>query len=232
MALDLFGNPLPPRKRRRDRSRYLRRIDMATLNSILTTVSTTSQWNIPVVQPNHYTETPTRFMSFAEIKSIEDLSDVCCHFYVDDWRFVRVFDYPDDMIPILRNCMYVICPDFSQLIGWPRFACFSNSCWNKAIGAYWQMNGVNIVPNITWNYPDSYKYSVTGWPKGGMIAINSKGCLDTDESVYYWEQGYNFVLNEINPNKILRCGPIMPNEDISRSVFFSTNYIDRIRNGR
>lgn len=234
ISLDLFGNEIPPKKSKRtDCGRiYKRKIDLATLESVLVSVPTVEPLGIPSLAPNNFTEIPKHFVGFSNINGIVDLGTICCHFYEADYRFVRVLDLPDKYIPMLKKCMYVVAPDFSQRIGWAKFACFANSCWNKAIGAYWQMSGVRVLPNLTWTVKSSYDYSLAGIPQGGMVAINSTGCQKSDHSKYIWRKGYEFLVKNIAPSSILRYGPKMPYEDESISHYYVSEHLNRMHHGR
>lgn len=105
-----------------------------------------------------------------------------------------------------------------------------NSYWNKAITSYWQNNGVNIYPNVTWNLPNSYEYSVAGLPKRSVIAINSLGALNSNFTVSSWLNGYYFMVKELQPIWILRYGPKINGEIEEISSYLPNVQLQIMRN--
>ena len=58
------------------------------------------------------------------------------HFYIDDYRFERIWKDPDRYLPILQRFDGVITPDFSLYSDMPRAMQIWNTYRNRAI-AYW-----------------------------------------------------------------------------------------------
>lgn len=77
-------------------------------------------------------------------------------FYEPDVNFARILHNPKRYVEPLKKFSCVVGPDFSQKIGMNSFICFCNSWWNKALTAYYQSQGVVMVPNVTWSIPSSY----------------------------------------------------------------------------
>ena len=107
----------------------------------------------------------------------------------------------------------------------------SNNYWNKVFTAYWQNQNVNIYPNVSWSLPDSYEYSIAGLPRRSVIAINSMGVLKENFSKSIWLDGYNYMLDGLDPTCILRYGPKIFGEDESRSIYLENKQINLLRNG-
>lgn len=193
-------------------------------------LSTAGKEQMPVLEP--FTGAiPDRFLPFGEAYSKKD-TNCGVHFYIEDSQFARVFNYPDKYIPFLRECMAVVGPDLSQYINMPYPVRIANSYYNRALAAYWQQNGVRIIPNVTWSLPDSYAYSFAGLPHESVIAINCNGILSHDVSKYIWYQGYEKALSTLNPTYIIRYGARMPIEKEDISIYYCNERLKALRNGR
>jgi hypothetical protein len=70
-------------------------------------------------------------------------------------------------------------------------------------GAFWQDQGQNVIPTISWGLPNSFEFCFSGVEKGSMVAIGMVGCKHSKESFL---DGYNEMLRIIEPSKILCFG--------------------------
>lgn len=190
--------------------------------------------SIPIIKPYdvdvQFVRSQSQLLDFNKLNSATSY-DRIVSFYMNDYLFARLLNNPEKYISRLKLFRYVITPDFSQLLGMPEFQLFNQNCWNKAMAAYMQLNGVNIIYNVTWSIPDSYEYAFTGIPKGSPIAINCTGIKSSAVSMYLWRQGYQEALRIIRPRLILRYGDKLPGEREDISVYFANSNIARVRNG-
>lgn len=154
------------------------------------------------------------------------------HFYLNDKEFTRILTYPEKYLEILKNFKSVISPDFSQYIDMPSPMRFYHCFLNRAFAAYWNNNGINVIPNVTWSTPDSYDYSFTGIEKNGIIAINCTGVKKAGYSKYLWLQGYKEAVKRLEPRHIIRYGEKMPGEYEEISTYFENENYKLLNNGR
>lgn len=186
---------------------------------------------VPVIQPTDIDEIPTAMIAFSKAVSSKSFNKTV-HFYESDRSFARIMHNPMKYVAILNRFKYVISPDFSQHLDMPKFLCMQNSWWNNAFGAYWQSQGIKVIPNVTWSRPESYFYAFTGIPKQGIVAINCTAIKGNPMSRYFWMKGYEAAISALDPKLIIRYGDKMPNEDESRSIYFENENLKRLMNGR
>lgn len=190
---------------------------------------------IPIVKcysvDKEYIRSKNSLLDFTRAISSTNYDEIV-HFYLNDNQFVRVFNNPGKYIDILKRYRYVITPDCSQYIYMPQLQRMSHSFWNKAIAAYWQELGINIIYNVSWSCPESYDYAFAGLPKGCVIAINCTGIIGCSASKYLWQKGYNEAIARLEPSLIIRYGDKMSNERDDISVYFDNTNLINLRNGR
>lgn len=187
---------------------------------------------MPILQPlDSNINLPNRLMEFS-LAYTKQCTDCIIHFFTDDRRFLRLIRNPEKYLPFLRKCPAVIEPDLSQFADMPYPMRQAHAWLNRAIAAWLQTKGVNIIQNITWSLRDSYGYSLTGRAKNTVIAVNSTGILKHDFSQYLWKEGYKNVVLPLKPTKILRYGDKMPNEMTDISVYFENPNFRNLRYGR
>lgn len=158
--------------------------------------------------------------------------DTVVVFYEPDTKFARILHNPKRYVEALKRFACVVGPDFSQKIGMNPFVNFHNHWWNMALTAYFQSQGVPMIPNVTWSNPASYSYAFVGIPKNSVIAINCTGIKGNHAAMYLWRKGYEEALRVLEPILIIRYGDKMPGEREGISVYFENINLKNLRNGR
>lgn len=173
---------------------------------------------------------PNRIVAFDEAYTKKD-TDCIVHFYENDRRFMRLFHNPMKYLGFLKKCAVVIGPDLSQLAYMDEKSRYFHAWHNRAMSAWLQQNGVNLIPNVTWSRRDSFKYSYLGMPKHSIIAVNCTGIYGHDVSMYMWREGYKNVALPLEPSIIIRYGDKMPDENQRITLHFDNERLNRLRHG-
>ena len=194
-------------------------------------IDSTAPFPMPKVHKVNPFELPNIAIPFSKAlyKSNKDLVVV---FYEPDINFARILHNPKRYVEPLKRFACVVGPDFSQKIGMNKFVNFHNHWWNMALTAFYQSQGVRMIPNITWSDPASYSYSFVGIPKHSVIAINCIGIKGNHAAKYLWRKGYEEAIKVLEPVLIIRYGDKMPGEREDISVYFENINLKNLRNGR
>lgn len=172
---------------------------------------------------------PTSLIPFNAALTAKDYNQ-CVHFFIDDYQFERVWNKPERYVEMLNKFDCVIAPDFSQYTDMPYPQRIWNNYRGKLIGSWLQLQGINVIPNVTWSLPDSYDFCFDGIPQRSVIAINSTGVARWGYSRFLWRKGYEKAISRLNPIAIVRYGEKIAGEDESRSVYFYNERIKMLRN--
>lgn len=190
-------------------------------------------YSIPVLDGT--TSIPKELISFNEARAIYNHGKevyACVHFFIPDVLFNCLFNSTLSYVSLMQSFKQIIAPDQSILIGMSQEEQAKSVYNNRAFAYLCQLNGVEVIPNVSWAEPRTYDLCFTGQPQNSVIAINSKGILHDPRSVYFWLKGYEEALKRLNPTFILRCGPKIPGEDESISKYYPNPVIERLRHGR
>lgn len=225
---ELFIRPKPRKERQ---SHYRAHIASICYPEISRGLIKTGPFDMPVIRPNNIIPMVSDTTPFDRITSKSSNRDSIVIFYINDDRFANRLTHPWDYTAALQQYHGVIAPDLSMYIDMDYPERLSNNYWNKVFTAYWQNRGVNIYPNVSWSLPDSYGYCAAGWPRRSVIAINSMGVLKENFSQAVWLDGYNYMLNALEPTCILRYGPKIFGEDESRSIYLENKQLNLLRYG-
>lgn len=128
------------------------------------------------------------------------------HFYLDDYQFLRVWNNPDRYMEILKKFRAVCTPDFSQYTDMPVAMRIYNHYRKHWLGAYWQMNGINVIPTICWSDKESFEWCFDKEPTNAIISISSVGTQANEKTRELFNQGCREAIKRLNPKEILWYG--------------------------
>ena len=160
---------------------------------------------IPVIHPSN--QLPNRLISFSKAMRTDD-HDQWIHFYEDDCSFERVWNRPNYYLPKLKQFNGVITPDFSLYRDMPLVMQQWNTYRGKALGHWWQTQGINVLPNVRTADERSFAFSCCGVPSNTPICVGTHGCLRYHEDRELFKEGLEYVLNRLTPSHIIFYGAV------------------------
>ena len=105
---------------------------------------------------------------------------------------------------MLKKFAYILSPDFSQYVDFPPAVQIYNHYRNLWLAKYWQTcYNIIVVPTVMWGFDDTYDWCFDGYPVGGIVAVSNVGLAEDADMKAMFEQGYNEMLERLNPSKIL-----------------------------
>lgn len=217
---------LPPDNMDNSRSR-----DCDILNrSICEQLSFTGKYQMPVVKANK-ASIPKQIRALYRLTG-KAIIQVVPHFYTSDNHFEALWTYPRKFIELLRRFPAVISTDFSIYLELTVNHKLWNIFRNKVMAAWWQLCGIEVIPNVSWTTDLSLACSFDGWPKHTMIAVNSTGIGTNQRCRHNWLDGYNAMLDVLAPTHILRYGARIEGEREDISTYYPNDNQIEARNGR
>ena len=166
----------------------------------------TGIYSIPRLTPEHITA--DHFIGFNYAKTCKQPDNYGLHFFVDDYQFTRVWSNPDAYLELLSKFKLVCTPDFSTYTDFPRAIQIYNHYRKHWLGAYWQYNGIAVIPTISWSDRASYEWCFDGEPIGGTVAVSSVGTQINKESRKLFLDGYKEMLTRLQPSLIYFYGNV------------------------
>lgn len=147
---------------------------------------------------------PKRMIGFNYARS-RYIGDACVHFFLDDYQFERVWRFPT-RYGYLRRAQCVCTPDFSLYKDFPYELCRWNNYRSYALGAWWQSQGLTVIPTLQWMDVDSYGWCFKYVPKGGTVAVCAKGSQRTKEHRRAFAYGLSNAIEICKPKRVLLLG--------------------------
>lgn len=125
------------------------------------------------------------------------------HFFVEDYRFNGIYNNPCRTLNKYSQYKFLLSPDFSTYSDMNLWRQLESVAKNRWVGAFWQNQGLNVVPTISWGLPQSYEFCFDGVEKNSIVAIGMIGCKQTK---LHFMRGYNAMLEKIQPSAIICFG--------------------------
>lgn len=177
------------------------------LYSLFYELPTVGKYSMPLIQPI-YRAKFFNLLQFNYAKTCKNPGEYHLSFYIDDYQFERVWNEPQKNLELLKKFKGVIGPDFSLYRDFPMILNIYN-CWrNKMLMAYWQANGIEVIPNVTWGDESTYEWCFDGLPKNSIVAVSSNGCAKEVEARKLFLKGFNEMKRRLFPRKIILVGAI------------------------
>lgn len=165
------------------------------------------EYGIPLLKPTTFSG-DCDFLPFSEALRCGNRAGKGCHFFLDDYRFNRLWTSVDRYLPILAAFDWVMTPDFSTYADFPKAIQIYNHYRKHWVGAYLQEAGVQVIPTISWSTPDSFAWCFDGEPVGGTVAVSSVGTQQRREAKALFLAGYAEMVKRLRPESILFYGDV------------------------
>jgi hypothetical protein len=166
-------------------------------------------YGIPLVPP--FTGDPPAWLwpYGARITTREPVPGGAVHFYLDDYRFERVWSRPLDTLPGIQRAGMALTPDFSLYRDWPLALQLFNTYRSRWCGAFWADHGVAVIPAVSWSSPASYPFAFAGLPPGSVVAVSARGFRDPAARPLF-AHGYRALVDHVHPALVLIYGRLPP----------------------
>lgn len=164
-------------------------------------VKCVGKFGMPLIQKQDIDPYMIRFINFADTKR-NDVENAhrTVHFFTYDWLYNKVYDDYENQLDVLKQYKAVLSPEFSIYTDMPIALQIYSTFKNRWCGAYWQKNGITVIPTICWGDERSFDFCFDGIEQGSIVAV----------STYYMEnlgedfmQGYDRMLKIINPKAVI-----------------------------
>lgn len=158
---------------------------------------------MPTINPCD--EVPGGLLPFNYAKTNED-TEKWIHFFVDDYQFERLWNRPRAYLDLIKRFDGALTPDFSLYMDMPLPMQRWNEYRRRALGNWWQRNGVSVIPTLSWSDERSYGFCFGGLPRGATYAVSTVGVKGDDAAMGAWKAGMAEAVRRLEPRRVLLYG--------------------------
>lgn len=167
---------------------------------------------IPIIRAPKKIIIPPALTPFTMRNRIMNMKEMIC-FNEMDPNFSDVLRNPNYYLGDFKKYGGIISLDCSLYRNAPLAVQLTNIYKSRAIGSYYQRNGVYVVPFVRWG--DRYTYTTEYFPekiaflgveKHSIVAIGTYGCINTREDKIYFKEGLKEMIKTLEPKVVLVYG--------------------------
>ena len=176
---------------------------------IFNPVNVTGHFDIPVIHGVH--DVPDlKWITFNHARSMDGWhKDTGVMFYIHDYQFSAVWNQAQKYVPLFQRFGAVMAPDFSYYTDMPTALQIYNHYRRMWCAAYWQANGIKVVPCICWSDGKSFDWCFDGQPTESIVSVSTVGTQRYADSMELFRNGYERMIDFLRPSKVLVYGRIL-----------------------
>jgi hypothetical protein len=159
------------------------------------------RWGIPTVRKQNIDLENLELIAYSDTKP-NDIRNCHkgVHFFVDDYRFDGIYRHPEKSLAKLSQYKFLLTPDFSTFPEMDMWRQIESVGMNRWCGAYWQSQGLVVIPTISWSLFPSYDFCFAGVEQGSVVAVSTLGCRGCRHGFL---AGYHAMYQRISPPAVI-----------------------------
>lgn len=166
--------------------------------------------DFPVCPGSDFDEETINGVPFDRIESTRGLKleHEFLTFYVHDKRFCGFEHEPQRKLGLIRKFKGVIGTDNSPYWDMPLVQQKYNIYLNRKMDCFFWKNGINLIQNVCWSDPNSFKFCFDALQPGKTYAISSHGVSKDRRLRLYFMDGLHEMIRRLHPKAVVFHGPI------------------------
>lgn len=159
------------------------------------------KYGIPLIKKQAIDLDKIKLWNFTKTKLNDDENtDKTIHFFTYDWMFESVYEKPEKAMEKLDQYYALLTPEFSTYKDMPLARQLDSVFKNRWCGAYWQKQGMRVIPTISWGSIPCMEFCFDGVEKGSVVAVSTYTREDNKKGFML---GYNKMMEIISPSAII-----------------------------
>ena len=130
-----------------------------------------------------------------------------------------MFEKPEQALEKLDGYYALLTPEFSTYKDMPLAVQLWSTFKNRWCGAFWQKQGMRVIPTIAWGTPPSFNFCFDGVEQNATVAVSTYGSENNERG---FMAGYNKMLEVLRPSAIICYGE--PFDNMKGNVKFISPY--------
>ncbi len=176
------------------------------------------KYDIPLIKKQEIDSDKIQLLGYTKTKMNDNENkDKSIHFFMHDWKFDNVYDKPEKALEKLDQYYALLTPEFSMYYDMPLARQIDSVFKSRWCGAFWQSQGMLVIPTMLWGTERSYEFCFDGVEEGSVVAVSTYAREPYKKDFMV---GYNKMLEVVKPSAIICYGE--PFEEMEGNI----KYID------
>lgn len=162
------------------------------------------KYGIPLIKRQNIDLDKIELLAFTKTKhNDEENQNKTIHFFTYDWNFQSVYEKPEESLEKLDQYYALLTPEFSTYKDMPLARQIDSVFKNRWCGAFWQKQGMIVIPTISWGSIPCLEFCFDGIERGSVVAVSTYTREDNKDDFML---SYNKMLEIIEPSAIICYG--------------------------
>ena len=162
------------------------------------------KYGMPLIKKQNIDIDKIELLSYLKTKKEDnDNKSKTIHFFTYDWNFENVYEKPEIALEKLDQYYALLTPEFSTYKDMPLAKQIDSVFKNRWCGAFWQKQGMLVIPTISWGSYDCFDFFCDGAEKGSVVAVSTYTREDNKKG---FMEGYEIMMKKIKPSAIICYG--------------------------
>lgn len=163
------------------------------------------KYGMPLIKKQNIDLDKIELLSFLKTKSEDnENTNKTIHFFTYDWNFESVYDKPDIALEKLDQYYALLTPEFSTYKDMPLARQIDSVFKNRWCGAFWQKQGMLVIPTVSWGSYGCFEFFCDGIEEGSVVAVSTYTREDNKKG---FMEGYEIMYDKIKPSAVVCYGP-------------------------
>ena len=166
-------------------------------------------FEMPVIKRPRKLVIPDNLVPFSKMDKADPKAFAVCE-YENDTEFKDILVNPNEYIDVLKEYQGFIAPDCSVYRDMPLAIQITNIYRSRAIGYFFQKQGVYVIPCVRWGDERTYtkrvlpeRVAFLGVAKSSIVSVGSYGQLKDRVNRYFFEAGMDAMMETLEPRIVL-----------------------------
>ena len=165
---------------------------------------TVGKYGMPLIKKQEIDLEKIELLAFTKTKfNDEENRNKTIHFFTYDWNFESVYEKPEEALEKLDQYYAILTPEFSTYKDMPLARQIDSVFKNRWCGAFWQKQGVLVIPTVSWGSIPCMEFCFDGIEKGSVVAVST---YTREDNKAGFMLGYNKMIEIIEPSAVICYG--------------------------
>lgn len=166
------------------------------------------KYGIPLIRKQNIDLDKIQLLGYLKTKSNDtENSNKTIHFFTYDWNFESVYEQPEQALEKLDQYYALLTPEFSTYKDMPLARQIDSVFKNRWCGAFWQKQGMLVIPTVSWGSYGCFEFAFDGIEEGSVVAVSTYTREDNKRG---FMEGYEKMMDKIKPSAIICYGTPFP----------------------
>ncbi len=162
---------------------------------------------MPIIKKQNIDLDKIELLSYLKIKDEDENKNKTIHFFTYYWNFENVYQKPELALEKLDKYYALLTPEFSTYKDMPLARQIDSVFKNRWCGAFWQKQGMLVIPTISCGSYGCFDFFCDGVEEGSVVAVSTYTREDNKKG---FMEGYEIMMKKIKPSAIICYGDPFP----------------------